>query len=235
MYKKKISTADIDKRAHDVHGLFSKKQEATSIASPIGLHVLFSMLDELKPTHVLEIGGGIGTLSYAVLAYSNATLDVFERHPVCIEALKKNLAPYNGRFTILTDYVNFTLPRKGYDILIIDGGNLSVVRDVIKKTDRIKRILIEGGRGEQAKQARKMLRQAYLYRPMRYKHTEREYKGAHQMILTSNNNPLVRYVLYWVWEFIIFREIKMYIKHKLSRIFAFFSRTHKKRLHGGRQ
>lgn len=207
MAVKKIYIRDINPDALFIYETFKQKRGSEHISSPIGIHALLEILKDIKPKHILEVGGGIGALSYTALKYSDAHVDIFEDHPFCLAELKKNLKGFEDRYTLLTDYHNFMLPRDTYDLLIIDGGGHAFIYNLISACRYVGRIFVEGGRAEQRKQARKALRQRYLFRPMQYAHGDKIYKGAHQIICHQSGNIMLRYIAYWFWEIVIFSEI----------------------------
>ena len=178
---------NITSEAISIYNLFQKKEGSEHISSPVGIQVLLSLIDETKPQHILEIGGGIGALSYAAVTHSNVHIDIFEDHPFCLQELKKNLEGFESRYTIFENYRNFTLPRTSYDLVIIDGGGHAFIRDLVTSLSHIKRIMIEGGRAEQRKQARRALRAKYIFRPVQYIDRTGKHKGAHQIICHKNN------------------------------------------------
>ena len=79
---------EIRSEALGIHRLFAAKAGAEHISSPIGLHVLLNICEEIKPKHVLEIGAGIGTLSYSRLKYTDAQVDMFDENAFCQGQLK---------------------------------------------------------------------------------------------------------------------------------------------------
>ena len=103
--------------ALEIHRLFAAKAGAEHISSPVGLHVLLNICDETRPKRVLEIGAGIGTLSFALLKYTNAQVDMIEDNAFCLGQLKKNLVDFDtARYTLSTDYQHFILPIQAYDL-----------------------------------------------------------------------------------------------------------------------
>lgn len=215
---KKIYVHRFDARTYLLYNSFKQKMGSEHIASPVGIQVLLEIIEEIKPRHILEIGGGLGTLSYAALKFSDVQMDIFEDHPFCIKELQKNLRGYEERYQLLEDYNNFILPHTSYDLIIIDGGGHAFVHEVISKCQHIGRIFIEGGRGEQRKQARMALRQRYIFRPIQYMHSEKKYKGAHQIICRESNSSFFRFLSYWFWEVVIFNEIKQSLTYRLRKI-----------------
>lgn len=209
----------INLEAMNIYRRFLEKNGAEHISSPIGIHLLLKMCREEKPKRVLEVGGGIGTLSFAVLKHTNARIDIFEDHPFCINELKKNLAGYEERYTVLTDYENFTLPSREYDIVIVDGGNRKLLGDLIRRTGHIGRILTEGSRGEQQKVMRRALSKKYVFRPRYYNDAFKRFKGASEIVCYQVKNAPCRVAAYIFWEICIFKEIKLFLRYRFSLLF----------------
>lgn len=161
---KNITIPSFDQRAIDVYELFLKKDGASNIAKPPTLHTLCNIIAKDNVNNVLEVGGGIGTLSFLMLQYfPNTKLEIFEDNAFCITALQTNLSEYNDRFTIHTDYNNFTLQRKEYDLIIVDGANVDMLRQLIANLDSVKIILIDGKRTNQRSILRKDLKEKFLF------------------------------------------------------------------------
>ena len=215
---RKIAVTKISIDALDLYNKFKAMTDSEHIASPIGIHALFAVLDENRPKNVLEIGGGIGTLSFQVLENTDADLVVFENHKGCIKSLKKNLSEFEDRYTLIDDYESFELPNKEYDLLIVDGGNRDLLKNVIARTRNVKGVFVEGGRAEQRKVIRQSLRNKYTFTPRRYFDPEKKFKGAHYMATKENSSAFIRHFLYWYWEFRIFKEIKRFLEYRFSLV-----------------
>lgn len=218
IFIKTIAIDGVDQRAQEIYGRFAARSGAEHIASPIGLHALLAVVDKTKPKYILEVGGGIGTLSYALLTYSEARIDVFEDHPFCIDQLRKALVRYEDRYTLLDTYERYALPRTAYDVVIIDGGGHAFIYNLIRELDDVRVIFIEGGRREQRKQARRALRHRYVFKPVRYRDLHKKYKGAHAIFCKRSNNALLRLANYWFWEILIFEEIRSSFLFRAKRL-----------------
>lgn len=223
MITKKIKTDDISPDAWSVYQTFKEKNGANHIASPVGIHVLLEIIKTLKPKRILEVGGGIGTLSYTILRFTDAEVDVFEDQPFCIKELTENLRGFEHRYTLLTDYHHFTLPRDEYDLIIVDGGGHGFVYHLVNLCRRIGGIFVEGGRSEQRKQIRRALRARYLFRPIDYVHADKLYKGAHRITCYRSNNFALRQLAYWFWEIVIFSEIKRSLVYRWKKMICILS------------
>lgn len=215
---RKIAVTKISIDALDLYNKFKAMTDSEHIASPVGIHALFAVLDENRPKNVLEIGGGIGTLSLQVLTYTDADLVVFEDHVGCIDSLKKNLSGFESRYTLIDDYEDFELPNEEYDLLIVDGGHRGLLRDVISRTTKVRGLFVEGGRAEQRKVIRQSLRNKYTFVPRHYFDPKKEFKGAHYMATKENSSAFIRHFLYWYWEFRIFKEIKRFLEYRFSLV-----------------
>lgn len=107
--------------ARAVHDLYVHKEGAQAISGIATLEAVIRVIQEKRPRTILEIGAGIGTITHALLANSDAEIDIYEPNEFCIEQLKKNLTSFQGRYRLLTD-PNQLPPRRAYDVVIVDGG-----------------------------------------------------------------------------------------------------------------
>ncbi len=188
-----------DVEATKVYDLFKKKEGSEHIATPLSI----SMVQKLarKSERILEIGGGIGTLTYAMLSCSDAKLDVYEDNNFCIQKLQENLREFSERYTLLTSY-EMQPPRTEYDLVIIDGANgkkhdggrKDVVFDFFSSICS-KIIYFEGVRRPQRRYVREALRGICAIRIKRM-----SFEGIHKggtVYYCFNAFPLVREILYW--------------------------------------
>lgn len=92
------------------------KPGSQSIATLATLQFLYNLCWSNRITSVLELGGGIGTIT-RLLKRCGADVDVYEDHPFCVDSLKE----IEG-IIIITDYKTLP-PKRDYDLVIVDGGN----------------------------------------------------------------------------------------------------------------
>lgn len=95
--------------------------------------------------------GGVGALSYAMLANSNAFLDIYEDNDFCQKKLKENLKQFEGRYAIISNYRTLP-PALHYDFMVIDGGNKELHHPewfFVRYLESVKAIYIEGYRRSQ--------------------------------------------------------------------------------------
>ncbi len=230
IFIKKIKISDFGPETLHVYEAFSKKAGADYIASKIALEALMQVLGKLQPKRILEVGAGIGTMSYMALKYTDAHIDLFENNQFCIGELQKNLQGFEGRFTIVSDYKTFSLPSDSYDLCIVDGGTQELLRKIIQDAKNIKDIFIEGHRDEQRKVMRQCLRKRYTFQMLQYTDKDGKVaqfndsqgigKGAHEMVCVLNSNPLIRFLSYWFWEIRNGTEIKRSLAYRARRLFG---------------
>lgn len=147
-----------------IYEKFANLAGAEHIATIINIRKIAEICKEEKPLRVLELGGGIGTLSYTILANSNAVLDIYEDDEFCLKSLETNLAQFKGRFNIILSY-RILPPVRFYDLMIIDGGQNESYHPewfFIRYVKRIKTIYIEGVRRSQYAWVSKALRNSYV-------------------------------------------------------------------------
>src|SRR3989344_2117964 len=161
----------------EIYTLFKNKDGSEAIAGIATLEAVVSLVKEDNPKTVLELGGGLGTISYAILKNSNATLDIYEHNEYCRNELKKNLKGVEDRYTIITDYV-YLPPKREYDLIVVDGGKGSgkyqgtgypqLIAAYLQSLSSIKTIFIEGQRKSQKYWILEALHSRYIYKPTKY-------------------------------------------------------------------
>jgi len=188
----------------NIYSKFKDKPLADAIAHQSTINTVLNS----KAKKVLEMGGGIGTLSYACLS-NGAEVDIYEQSEECRKELKKNLAEFDGKYTITKDY-RVLPPHKNYDLLIIDGGSgngrdkgfpMSVWHYVNYIT--VKKIIVDGYRRMQFGFARNGLRRQYIYKiTFHDKCSEIDCKKC--------NSKILRILNYIYWEL----RVKYYYRSK---------------------
>jgi len=146
---KNISNKEL---SETVYKLFSEKEGNQHIAGLFAIEKLLDLIEFNKPTAILEVGLGIGSISYAILKYAkmkniDISYDGTEANGFCLDQLKLNLAEYYSEFNIYSDIDALNKGVK-YDFVIIDGSDdsLEKIKDVITEKGVI---FIEGCRQSQ--------------------------------------------------------------------------------------
>ena len=181
------------------------------------------------------MGGGLGTISYTILKYSQALVDIYEENEYCQGRLREVLAPYEGRYRIIPDY-RILPPRTTYDLLIVDGssgkggdgGFRKAVWHYLHYLDLVKIVVFEGYRFVQRIWARRALRAKYLYRLTRYADQEFEGRmlmGGLRIDCRPEKSWLVRLANYWFWEIVEEHLFRFAFHYRLKRLFRKFRRS----------
>lgn len=155
------------KRALSIWQSFAKRPGATvsgnvGIASAHAIGGLLRVLQKRRPRRVLELGAGIGTLTFTVLDtlsrmgvtdQPDFRFDTVETQPFCLGQLDENLEGFEGKYRVHSDLSEVREAGIAYDLVIVDGGgdlpNDLGVLDFSGLLERRGVILVEGGRAFQ--------------------------------------------------------------------------------------
>ena len=115
--------------ARDVHSKFCDSPGSEYIASEEAIDGLIRLLTRLRPTRILEIGSGIGTLSFAIIATMEVVRPaeyqfvMVETDDYCRSRLAANLGDLSNRATLLRSAGESSL--REFDMMVIDGWDRS--------------------------------------------------------------------------------------------------------------
>lgn len=199
--------------AASVYRHFKSLPGSDHIAKPVNLSAIIEICKKEKPTRVLELGGGIGAISYAVLAHSDAFIDIYENNDFCIGALQKNLKEFEGRFSIIPDYKTLP-PARRYDFFVVDGGTSGtkddeykmMVHNFIRHLESLKFVYIEGRRGLQRDLVRDALRDQYIYRLIKYADAifdGKSMSGGLKIVCYPVSSAIIRQINFLFWNTIV--------------------------------
>lgn len=142
--------------ARQIWNTFKEKEGSRHIASPVAIAALTSWLRYEKPNRILEIGAGIGTLTYSavktlnrIFPTRNYSLISLESNSFCCHELAKNLAAFKDDFTTFSDVSDIPKDSKDFDFVITDGGN-EAQTELFSSLSQRAFIFIEGNRREQS-------------------------------------------------------------------------------------
>ena len=170
---------------------------------------------------VLEMGGGIGALSYTLLKHSNAFVDIYEDNEFCIGELKKNLKEFEGRYQIINTY-RMLPPEQVYDIAVVDGGNgipgdggyAQAAQLFLEYLNSIHVVYIEGYRGLQRDLVRRALQKKYVcaFRVHKQIYVEgKKWVGGLEVRCKKSNSAFARWMDFMFWETLVLAR-KYYFK-----------------------
>jgi len=227
--KKNIKYKKFSEEALGIYDSFSKKEGSQHIATPVTIQALLDITKKVSPEYALEMGSGIGTLTYTILKNTQASVDVYEDNDFCKNALSQNLASFAGRYFVVSDY-NQKPPHTNYDLFIVDGGSgknedggvMKIVQSLIGAAENVGVVYIEGGRHVQRALLRKTLSKRFIYRLVEYKSVSlngRDFKGGLAIYCTSRKNPIIRFINYIYWEITEWTSLKNAITYRLRLFF----------------
>jgi hypothetical protein len=120
--------------ASQIYRHFKQLPGSQYMANEKAIKGLVKWLKKRQPKAMLEVGAGIGTLTFAsVSALSECwegdgsctyRLISIEDNPFCLSALKENLRDQWGRFELIRGLEELSNKPGTLDFVIIDGGNL---------------------------------------------------------------------------------------------------------------
>jgi hypothetical protein len=137
------------KIAVETYKYFSDLEGNQHIASEFALKKIIDIIENYKIKNVLELGLGIGSISFCVLEFAskkhqNIHYTGTESNEFCLKVLPKYLKLHFDKIQIFNNLNNVNLTKK-FDLIIIDGKeeNLLKVKDMISERGII---IIEGDR-----------------------------------------------------------------------------------------
>lgn len=160
------------------------------------LQSVYNIVTETNPRHILEFGGGIGTLDYLCLENSQAILDIYEDNEFCQKQLEINLAKFAGRYHIFKDQNNFQHSFDTYDLVIIDGNWLGSIEPLVQQTKNLGRIYFDGCRYKMRKKIIKALSKKYSCDYFKLQNTSDFPKTGFLLVCKLDNNLFTRYINY---------------------------------------
>lgn len=134
--------------------------DTVGIASEQAIRGVLNVIAKYHPAKILELGAGIGTLTYTALsAVTHSSIDreafrffTIENNEFCLSQLAGNLEKYKGLYTVCRSTEELPQGMK-FDFIIVDGGgDLDGDMGVMNFENRLEAkgvILVEGTRAFQ--------------------------------------------------------------------------------------
>ncbi|MDP3956291.1 MAG: hypothetical protein Q8Q18_03555 [bacterium] len=233
----------IKNEAHEVYGFFKDKEGAEYIATPVNIQILLDLCREYNVKSILELGGGIGAIIYALARFTNAKIDVYEDLPVCQEKLIDNMRGLERAYTLFKDYSEYPTG-KSYDLMIIDGpidgpgdmSNIDIIYEFIHSLAGVDIVFVEGHRHRQRHAAMRAIYPRKLYRTKRIfgqKYEGAFAKGGFFIICGRKSNRLARMInhvansIILVTGFVIIKTWQWHVKRYVRRFFYLVKRAGK--------
>lgn len=234
MFRKKLKIDEISSETWEIFRKFGAQIGSEHIASPVTIEALSRLCREHKPRRILEMGGGIGTISYILLKYSDAFLDVYEDNEFCLSKLRENLVPFEGRYQIIQNY-RISPPVQDYDLMVVDGGSGKAwdggyplaVWFFILFLKSVKIVYVEGFRRLQRIRARRALSHRYVYKLTRYDTMILEGKRLHgglKIDCIPSRSRILRWINFLFWEIVEWTAIRNFFWYRFSLLRRFFKK-----------
>lgn len=186
---------------------FCNLEGSDFIASEFALETLLRIVEYFKVKSVLEVGMGIGSVSDTILCYlgdrkQGVVYHGTESNEYCLNVLPQNVI----LFSQIDVFSNLnSLPRRKYDLIVIDGSDLSLGRlQEICSENAI--VFIEGGRQEQTNMLLELFPKSLhvnvitLKKNPPYAHegrSSKSYIGGGQLLFV---NPTFMMKIFWLKE-----------------------------------
>jgi hypothetical protein len=207
-------------QTNKAHSDFAKKYGDAHIATPLSFVAVQHLAK--KVSKILEIGAGVGTLTFAAInANPKVSVEAYEDSEYCISEFRKNLAGVHNNLILHTD-LRVSPVEKKYDLVIVDGGANKgdcgypgMTADIFMQIDP-KMTYFEGVRRGQRKIVRKIMRDRGYWLAIRrlpfQMHIDAYYKGGTLMTCIKNTSKFKS------WKKYLFNEI--YESQSLEIIFG---------------
>lgn len=193
----KVKIEKISPEVKEAHKFFAKQSGSQNITTVNTLQVLYEIFKTAKMNNIIELGGGIGTIDYFCLKYSDTFIDICEDNDFCIKKIHENLSHFKGRYLIHHDKNNFSFSCNFYDLVIVDGAWENSVDRLVKQTERLDKILFEGRRAGMQLLFLKELKQKYVVKYKRFYNDFNNYKNGYLFECKLNNNRIIREINYF--------------------------------------
>lgn len=199
---------------------FSNLAGNKHIANMYALEKLLALVNTFKPAKILEIGLGIGSISFGIIDYYKSRNSKFEYHGTeanefCLKVLPENLKEHYDSLYIYNSILDINKTHY-FDLIIIDGSD-SALEKVSKLLTKNGIIFIEGDRQEQQKSLIKLFpKHKFVHAISNYKEPEYgpfktgEWSGGGKIIYI---NPTLKQKFYWFID-----KIKSSYRNRILRI-----------------
>jgi len=146
--------------ARQIWHRFSRLPGSQHIARQYAVYGLIHWLRKVKPRSVVEVGAGIGTLTYTSLVALNDVhvsdgqpgfrLVTIENNAFCLEQLRQNLGGMLRQVEVIPDLTQLPASLGNVEFLIVDGGDFKETRYYANLAQGAV-VFVESHRGDQRK------------------------------------------------------------------------------------
>lgn len=118
-------------RAEEIWVRFKSVPGAGGIASEHAIGGLIKIIKKKRPKKILELGSGMGTLTYTIMASlgnffgKEFSYDFYtvENDEFCLGQLKKNLEGFEDKYTVINNTSEVLSKGTQFNLIVIDGGS----------------------------------------------------------------------------------------------------------------
>jgi len=205
--------------ADEFYKKFSKAEGNQHIASLFAIKKIIDVVRFNQPKNILEIGLGIGSISYSIIEFSKNeknTINYYgtENNKFCLNQLPKNLEDNYEKIKLFSDLEK--IPKNiQFDFIIIDGADESL-EDIKNLMTENAVIFIEGDRSIQLSKVKDLFpNHLFVHTISNYKDpiwgpfTTANWSGGGKLIYI---NPTVRQKIHYVIE-----KIKTSYRNRITR------------------
>lgn len=172
------------KQAEEYYRYFSTLEGNQHIANLFAIEKILDVIAFNKPKKILEVGLGIGSISYSIIDFlsnKHADFEYFgtEANEFCLNELPKNLNNYYSKINLYSSIEKIETDNK-FDFVIIDGADESI--------ERIKNLVADNGvifiEGDRRNQQNTLLN---IFPKHKFVHTISNYKEPEYGPFTTGN------------------------------------------------
>lgn len=129
--------------AKSIHRKYSQMRGGEQVALEFSILSLLQLLEREKPEQILELGGGLGTLTEVILRVTDANLIVVESNAWCFEKLKRNMQGLRT-YELISDYTSLNVGTMANMVVIDVNNGIYNVESLINNSTELTCIFIEG-------------------------------------------------------------------------------------------
>lgn len=233
---RKITYPAFSPEVMSVHNRFSRQAGSEHIAKPTSLEAIFQVCKSNRLERVLELGGGLGTISTLLLQHSEAEVDIYEHNEYFRNKLQENLAKFSGRYQLFSDY-RMLPPKRDYDLVVVDGGHTRAdspseasgfnasIWFYLNYLQSVRFVYIEGKRHIQSLWAKKALAKRFVYSVRAYAdsvHKGQSISGGELVICRPSSSFFRRTVNFFFWEVVGRTAVRNFLIYRWQRIKKIF-------------
>ena len=218
--------------ASQTYEKFRKYEGADQIATRRALEILGSLILEKRPKNIVEIGSGIGTITYFTFMITKTIYEIgeyiaYEKVLWCQEKFRENIVEKvsKSRVKLISDFKNFDLTNSTQLIIIDDKIDSSDYQVILSKASPNFDIFIEGHRFPQRLETIRLLKKnRFKFKYRGFTGSSNSYKGAAVFHVDKTKHNFIVYISIiglWVKILMLYMVVRSFrSKISLRKIFG---------------